>query len=279
MKKEFEFLNEVEMDFSKYEECKITEMERYKMKKSFKERKSKKSMRTAASTAACLAALLVFSQTSIAKAIVEQIIAIGHSEIIVETETDNDRVLVLPEEMIGQVFDDKGNELTELTADQEIIYNKDGEEIYISEEDGVFFIHSMDEDSYNADELEMHFTETKEMDEVLSFELKLPTYLPEGYDLVDLFGYKDEEGNVSTDYAVLIYGNGDKKFTIHERRDSEETSFVTGMTNVQEVEFAGTTAVYNDTEFHCTWDEVTVSVLGGKAISGNELLKIAKSME
>lgn len=137
----------------------------------------------------------------------------------------------------------------------------------------------MDEDNYNADESKIHFTEIDEMDEILSFGLKSPTYLPEGYDLVDLFGYRDEEGNVSKDFAVLVYGNGDKEITIHERRDSEETSFVTGMADAQEVELAGTTAVYNDTEFYCTWDGVTVSVLGGKAISGDELLKIAKSME
>ena len=36
MKKEFEFLNEVEMDFSKYEEASLSEMERVRMKQNLK---------------------------------------------------------------------------------------------------------------------------------------------------------------------------------------------------------------------------------------------------
>lgn len=279
MKKEFEFLNEVEMDFSEYEECDLTEMERFKMKRNFKDRKKKRSLRTAYSTAACLAALLVFSQTSIAKAIVNQIISIGHSEVIVESEEDSITVFTVPDELIGQIFDENGNELTELTADQETIFNSDGEEICLFEEDGEYQIGLRNQYGSELDDLVIHFSDVEELKEKLSFNLKVPTYLPDGYELVDAYGLTNEEGIFSPDYAILVYGNGDKEFTIHERRDCEENAFVTGITDAKEKEFHGETAVYNDTEFMCTWDGTTVSVLGGRAISGDEFLKVAESME
>ena len=120
MKKEFEFLNEVEMDFSKYEEASLSEMERVRMKQNLKKNSRnfqfRKNMTRAA---ACAAVLLAFSQTTFAKDIMEKIVSIGHSSVVIEEEQnpDMDYIYPIPEELIGQVFDENGNELSEVTGE------------------------------------------------------------------------------------------------------------------------------------------------------------------
>ena len=87
MKREYEFFNDVKMDFSEYEEVPFTEQERLTMKNNFKKSNktyhSRKRMMWAACLAACLA---ITSQTSFAKDLAEKIFSLGHALIIAETE-------------------------------------------------------------------------------------------------------------------------------------------------------------------------------------------------
>ena len=296
MKKEFEFLNEVEMDFSKYEEASLSEMERVRMKQNLKKNSRnfqfRKNMTRAA---ACAAVLLAFSQTTFAKDIMEKIVSIGHSSVVIEEEQnpDMDYIYPIPEELIGQVFDENGNELSEVTGETAKIYDKDGNEVMICSEnaDGsagdsdadsvTYYLERVDAMSKELDEDEdiCSFSSEAELAEVLCFDLKVPKTLPEGFSLVKAYGFKDENGEVSPDYAVLVYGNGEKEFSIHERRDSEETKFETGLSDAKVIDFDGVDAVYTDSEFECSWDGVTVSILGREAISGDEILDLAKAMK
>lgn len=296
MKKEFEFLNEVEMDFSKYEEASLSEMERVRMKQNLKKNSRnfqfRKNMTRAA---ACAAVLLAFSQTTFAKDIMEKIVSIGHSSVVIEEEQnpDMDYIYPIPEELIGQVFDVNGNELSEVTGETAKIYDKDGNEVMICSEnaDGsagdsdadsvTYYLERVDAMSKELDEDEdiCSFSSEAELAEVLCFDLKVPKTLPEGFSLVKAYGFKDENGEVSPDYAVLVYGNGEKEFSIHERRDSEETKFETGLSGAKVIDFDGVDAVYTDNEFDCSWDGVTVSILGREAVSGDEILDLAKAMK
>ena len=296
MKKEFEFLNEVEMDFSKYEEASLSEMERVRMKQNLKKNSRnfqfRKNMTRAA---ACAAVLLAFSQTTFAKDIMEKIVSIGHSSVVIEEEQnpDMDYIYPIPEELIGQVFDENGNELSEVTGETAKIYDKDGNEVMICSEnaDGsagdsdadsvTYYLERVDAMSKELDEDEdiCSFSSEAELAEVLCFDLKVPKTLPEGLSLVKAYGFKDENGEVSPDYAVLVYGNGEKEFSIHERRDSEETKFETGLSGAKVIDFDGVDAVYTDNEFDCSWDGVTVSILGREAVSGDEILDLAKAMK
>lgn len=296
MKKEFEFLNEVEMDFSKYEETSLTEMERGRMKQNLKKNGRKYHFRkNMTRIAACAAVLLAFSQTTFAKDIMEKIISIGHSSVVImeDQNPDMDYIYPIPEELIGQVFDENGNELTEVTGETAKIYDKDGNEVMIcsENEDGSaeyldvdsvsYCLKRVDEMSKELDEDEdiCSFASEAELAEALSFDLKVPKTLPEGFSLVKAYGFKDENGEVSPDYAVLVYGNGEKEFSIHERRDSEETKFETGLSDAKVIDFDGVDAVYTDSEFECSWDGVTVSILGREAVSGDEILDLAKAMK
>ena len=97
MKREYEFFNDVKMDFSEYEEVPFTEQERLTMKNNLKKSNkayySRKRMMWAAGLAACLA---ITSQTSFAKDLAEKIFSLGHASIIAETESNTDEVVTIP---------------------------------------------------------------------------------------------------------------------------------------------------------------------------------------
>lgn len=122
------------------------------------------------------------------------------------------------------------------------------------------------------------FDTAEELAAKLDFDLKIPQTLPEGYELVSAHGYGESEEEISGDYAVLTYGNNEKTFTIFERTDSGKTKYATDIQDVTEMDFGGSKAVYNDHTFICSWDGVTVNILGGDALTEEELLETAESM-
>ena len=286
MKREFEFLNDVNMDFSEYEEVPFTEQERLTMKKNLKQSNkayhSRKRMMRAAVLAACLA---VTSQTAFAKDLAEKIFSLGHSSIITETESDSAEVssVPVPAELKGQLFDADGKEMTELSSADTGYFNKDGDPVQInSVEDHDGTIHyslskySADDPLGDVDGV-IAFDSIDDLD--LSFDLKVPETLPDGFSLTKVYSFSDDDGHSSPDYAVLAYSDGNEGFTIHERRDSEDTQFVTSLPDPQEMDFHGSTAVYNHSEFYAAWDGTNISILGNDVLTGDALLKVAESMK
>ena len=285
MKREFEFLNDVNMDFSEYEEVPFTEQERLIMKKNLKKSnktyRSHKRMMWAAGMAACLA---VTSQTAFAKDLAEKIFSLGHSSIMIETESDSAEkaAVPVPDELKGQIFDADGKELTELSSDDPGYYDKDGNPVKINSVEGNDGKITYSISKYSADDPigdidgAVTFASVDDMD--LSFDLKVPETLPDGFSLTKVYGFSGEDGNASPDYAVLAYSNGKESFTIHERRDSEDTKFVTTLPDPQEMDFHGSTAVYNNSEFYAEWDGTTISILGNDVLTGDALLEVAESL-
>lgn len=286
MKREFEFLNDVNMDFSEYEEVPFTEQERLTMKKNLKQSnktyRSHKRMMWAAGLAACLA---VTSQTAFAKDLAEKIFSLGHSSIITETESDSAEVssVPVPDELKGQIFDADGKEMTELSSADPGYYDKDGNPVNINsvvDNDGNIH-YSISK--YSADDPLGDVDGVITLDSIddldLSFDLKVPETLPDGFSLTKVYSFSDEDGNASPDYAVLAYSDGKDSFTIHERLDSEDTQFVTSLPDPQEMDFHGSTAVYNDSEFYAAWDGTNISIIGNDVLTGDALLEVAESMK
>lgn len=286
MKREFEFLNDVNMDFSEYEEVPFTEQERLIMKKNLKQSnktyRSHKRMMWAAGMAACLA---VTSQTAFAKDLAEKIFSLGHSSIITETESDSTTLstVPVPDELEGQIFDADGKELTELSSADQGYYDKDGDPVkfHSVEGNGGKITYSISkysaEDPTDDVDYVITFTSIDDMD--LSFDLKVPETLPDGFSLTKVYGVEDEDGNASPDYASLTYSNGNDSFTIHERLDAEDTQFATALPDPQEMDFHGSTAVYNDTEFYAEWDGTIISISGNDVLTGDTLLEVAESLK
>lgn len=286
MKRKYEFLNDVKMDFSEYEEVPFTEMERQTMKHNFKKsNKTYHSRKRVMWAAACVACLAVTSQTAFARDLAEKIFSLGHSSIIAGTESTSDEVLTepIPEELQGKLFDKDGKELTELRSDIQEVYDKNGDQVIIcsKSQDGktTYSIEKYsDEDPLSTDDSVILVDSIDELEKNLSFDLKVPEELPDGFSLTKIYGVKDEDGSLSPDYAFLDYSDEENSFIIYEQPDKEETKFSTGLNDPKEMDFHGNTAIYNDSEFYASWDGTIISIMGNDTLTGEALLKVAESL-
>ena len=105
---EFDFLNDVKMDFSDYEIMNLSEMERNKMKNVNKPHK-KFSVGKVSALAACVALVVALSQTAMAKDFFSNIISsvsTGHN-LFVKTD-DSNMKMTLPDEVKGKFYDKDG---------------------------------------------------------------------------------------------------------------------------------------------------------------------------
>lgn len=283
MKNQYELLNEAWIDFSNYEEMPLSEQEREQMMKKFRQTsKRQRRKQHIMYAAACAASLALVSQTAFAKDLVNRIISIGNSSIVIyeEDQTEVSRLEKVPEELEGRVFDADGNMVSELTDGQKL-YNADGREVMITADTGNGEVtYSLNEAAEPAvSERTVVFSSEEELEENLSFDLKIPASLPEGYKLDTAYTYQDAAGNVSGDYAMLAYSNGSQTFYIHERRDSEETRYSDAWGGAKEMEFHDTTAAYDDHNFMCSWDGTIIDILGNQSLTGDALLEVANSLE
>lgn len=281
MKKQYDILNDARLDFSEYEEIPLTEQERAQIMKRIRKNIKKRNYTSRIMyTAACAASLLLVSQTSFAQDLLDRIITIGNSSIIVEETEQPDPAIVL-DALKGQIFDKDGNVLTELTGSEDGIYDAKGHEVMIVHEEGANGIeYSLKpiEAATAAKTNTIHFSSAEELGKNLSFDLRIPDYLPEGFSLETAYGYANENSELFLNYGVLIYTDGVHSFMIQERKDSEENRFAATITNAEEMEFHGTAAVYNENEFHCTLEGTITSIMGQNVLKGEELLKVAKSL-
>lgn len=294
MKNEFDYLNDVTVDFSEYEATELTELERAKMKKEvLKKAKHKARIGRYVSIAAVIAAVLIISQTAFAQNLVVNIIksfSTGHNTFVQIEEQEIPDTVPVPEQLKGQIYDKDGNVLTEIPRDADTIYDKDGNAVVISADthDGdsetefsLERIKGADEVP-ESDENTVIYTSAEELQSVLNFALKTPSYLPEGYSLLYVMGFRTSENSdeISGDYAVAAYSNGENKFTVHERIINDETRFTTDSSdNLREIDINGNTAVADSQMVSWETDGISVTLLGGSALRGDELIKVAESIE
>lgn len=294
MKNEFDYLNDVRVDFSWYEDIKLTEQECINMKKSVKERTGKRiSWKKCAVIAACVASMAILSQTALAQSFFANIIksvSTGHNTFI-QTE---DMEHPIPDELKGKLFDENGNPLDVIRdknvfdADGNAIDFKIMAEAFESTEEyqdaNVSVSVSSFDDDYIAksDEMSVVYNTQEELQKQLDFDLKVPEYLPEGYTFIYGEAYRMEENGdeVSGQYAMVAYGNGTDKFTIHERIINDETSYTTSSSGeIKEIEINGNKAVLDSSSIDWETDGVSVGIMGRGLITGDELIKMAESVK
>ena len=115
------------------------------------------------------------------------------------------------------------------------------------------------------------------------FNVKLPAYLPEGYEFEQAEFYKDNSGKVeNTKYAFLVFVNSEtgEKFFIDERKDCEETKYeMSANGRVEKIEINGVDAVMsNNKDVDWIYDGKLCSVMGNK-LSRDEVIKVAESIK
>ena len=271
MKNEYDYLNDVEMDFSVYGEEKLSEKEIRKMKRSAGNRKKSIAIAVAAAAVALTGTAFALGP---AGNIIRQL-STGHNTIV---QTDPNEKLELPERLQGKFFDENGTPLGALSQkDFDNIYDADGNklsksdyadiiaEVYGGEaevlENGEVKISLPDDKALDAHE--HSFADAGDAAAQASFDLKLPQALPDGYALDRVYTYTNDDGSYSGDYVTLEYKNGKDTIIIYERAVKDDTAFTASTDDeIREVDISGSAAVLEGSRI-ISWetdDKVSVSV-------------------
>ncbi len=282
MKNEYDYLNDVKMDFSVYNEEVLTEEEVYKM--SELKRKNKNIKKRLAIVGAA-AVLTVATGVAASEGYIDRIIktiSLGHSVIM---QTDHNSPHSLPDELIGKLYDSNGNVLTALRdSDFNSIYDKNGK--LLSQEELMKMFNEALGDNVNindADAAQMSYDTVEKAQNDVLFDIKSPLYMPNGYEFERAYTYKDNNGNISGYYITLEYKNAeDKIISVSERLLNEETAFeISTDGNIEEMTINGRkTAIIDDrTAGFETEDNVSINIATKGNVSKDELIRIAESME
>lgn len=290
MKSEFEYLNDVKMDFSIYESDVLTEKEKRKMKK-IADRKT--SLKKYVSVGVCAATVVALGITAYASGFIDNVIkfvSTGYNEFVLIDTTNMTKSV--PEEFKGLLFDENGNEINEFVGADMKLYDENGDLIddigkYLNEKGISEFVadnerieikpnNAKDDPLANAREMGYPvIDDINEIDGYLAFEAKLPEYLPEGFEFYGASAY-------GTDYLFVYYMNGANEYiAVHERIINEETAFSASVSkSIDEIMINGKKAVLLDGR-SIDWetDGISVGVNGRDVISKDELIKMAESIK
>ncbi len=286
MKNEYDYLNDVKMDFSLYEEEHISEEEVINMKKLIANSKKTKTKRYF--IAVCAAALTITCTAFAGEEYIDRIvktISTGHNFFY---QMDINASHELPDGLKGKVFDKNGNPLNKIReSDLNNMYDSNGNIIDNVELAKMYeeFLGGKAEisETYNADEAEKSYYTIDEIQNSIDFDIKLPEYIPEGYSFLRAYQFKDEDGSVSGLYANIEYKNDeDNKIFIHERLINDETAFESSTDGtIEEIEINGRKAVIQDDD-NIDWeteDNVSVGISTKGNITKEEMIKMAESVK
>lgn len=281
MKNEFDYLNEVSMDFSQYDIEELTDKERKRMKRANKKHTS--SVKLLSLSAAVIAAVLL-CQSALAGDLYGRIVksvSTGHNS-FTQIDMSGERAAI-PEEYKGYLYDKYGNVATIYTDDTEY-YDKHGNKIenvseYLSENiPSLKTGKSEQNDDPLQDARDLGYpviTDISKIDDYLCFKSLLPEYLPEGYNFYGASAYGNE-------YLFVYYKKGNDYIMLHERIINDETSFEDGTDGkLEEVKINGVDAVIVDRKY-IGWEQgnvfVEVNFCNTKQDKKSQLVKIAKSI-
>ena len=116
-----------------------------------------------------------------------------------------------------------------------------------------------------------------EINEMLSFDAKLPTYLPKGFEFMGAATAPDSKYYLSAYYKNEETG---KYFVIHERLLNDETAFSAGTDGtVEEISINGhKAALSNERNVDFEIDDISVGVSGRDALTKDEVIRVAESI-
>lgn len=289
MKNEFDYLNDVKMDFSLYGEETISEKEIKRMKQNIVNKsKNKTSRKKIYSLAACVAVVAI-AGTAFASGFVGNIIktvSTGYNNFI---QTDASAPQELPDGLKGKLFDKNGIALEYVTKDDmQNLYDENGQKIDAQQLEDMYSetlggeVKTSLAGEYNPDDAEKNYSSIDEAQNNSVFDIKVPEYLPEGYELSRVYTYTSDDGSTSGEYINLEYNNAKgKKITIFERAINEYTRFTSSTDGkIEELTINGCRAALMD-ENNINWeteDSVSVSIIAHD-ISKSELVKTAESVQ
>lgn len=213
-------------------------------------------------------------QPSFSQSIYQKIIDLGHIVGFISQPAKGP----LPEYLQGKLYNAQGEliDAYELMVGTEI-YNAAGERVYNIDQGGNLI--TVPEEDQEDDKLVVK--DVEQIQGYTSFEVKLPSYLPEGYQFDRAEFYREKEG-VSPDYVNIIFVQRDtgKTLFMQQRVASEDTAYsFDALEGLEKVEVGTSIGILSDDK-NLDWEYN--GVLYGLSTKGNisreEILRIGKSI-
>ena len=301
MKNEYDYLNDVKVDFSVYEEKPLSEKELNAMKKIVSKNKKPHWGRIAA-LAACVAVVAALSQTAFAKGLARELwfkivskVSTGHNEFYSVEFSDKDmpaeyNILFdadgspIPHDEdydpAATYYDADGNVITDVQAylNEKVkeLFPEDYEHVDISLSANTVTdtLTHLEENGYTVDRGE---NAAENAAKHMIFKPLLPEKLPEGYSLNGAAYFSD-----SGKYLTLIYTNAEgKELVVFERFMDEETAFAAGYDGtVEETRVNGhVAALSNGTTIDWEAGDVSVGLHTGGNLGKEQIIEMAESFK
>ncbi|WP_049895116.1 DUF4367 domain-containing protein [Paenibacillus antibioticophila] len=206
-------------------------------------------------------------------------LSLGYIE-IQQVEPEN---IPVPYELQGKIFDEHGNALTQMSVSDQKVYTADGEEI-AGYSDGVIITkQDAERDLKDIGMTTIH--DAAKLNDYTNFEVKVPAYLPEGYQFERAEQYNNDDGLPAPEYINLYYRNTQgQELKLFQREASEETAYgLSTESRVEEIEINGQpAALIGDSSIDWQSDGVLYSLAAdktGQSLNKEELIKIAESIK
>lgn len=241
--------------------------------------------KTGIAVASLLIISTILSQTTFAKEVLDNIIktiSLGHFSAV--QYNDNQEEYIIPDSLKGKIFDKNGNAIEKITKDfgYDGVYTKDGEKIanWNAADGSVTTEKQEKEEEEKAKENTLTITDSSKVNGYTCFEVKLPSYLPDGYKFEKAEFYK--EGEDHDKYATVYFKNQNTSKEIYmQQRFACETTKGDLATDdkIESIKINGADAVLEG-EHNIDWeDNNIVYYLSCKDINKDEVIKIAESIK
>ncbi|MBZ9633918.1 DUF4367 domain-containing protein [Clostridium sp. FP1] len=248
-------------------------------------KKSNKLKKTAIAVAAICIVSVSLMQTSFAQDIADKIIrtiSLGHIS-VVQMEPSKTKEVKLPDEFKGKVFDEHGKSVEVIKVENaKELYTAKGEKI-ANMQDGKIITVAEYEKIRKEEVVEVK--DSTKLNEYTCFDVKIPTFLPEGYkfDRAEVYKEENETKVKNSKYIDLYFTKKETgKFIFMQQRFPDETTKCASGSDgtIEEIKINGVNAVISD-DRNIDWEtKNAVYMLSGRGgITKSELIKIAESIK
>ncbi|GIO44426.1 DUF4367 domain-containing protein [Paenibacillus apis] len=210
-------------------------------------------------------------------------LSLGYIEIQqVEPQLEGENISV-PYELQGKIFDEHGNALTQMSVSTQKVYTADGEEIEEYRDGVIITKQDAERDLNEIGMTTIH--DAAKLNDHTNFEVKVPAYLPEGYQFERAEQYNNDDGLPAPEYINLYYRNTQgQELKLFQREASEETAYgLSTESRVEEIEINGQpAALIGNSSIDWQSDGVLYSLAAdktGQSLNKEELIKIAESIK
>ncbi|MBU3215981.1 DUF4367 domain-containing protein [Clostridium estertheticum] len=252
-------------------------------------KKSNKFKKTAIAVAAICIVSVSVMQTSFAQEIADKVIktiSLGHISVM-QMEPSKIKEMRLTDEYKGKVFDKQGKQVQVVTQDNyNELYTAKGEKIANMQGGKITTVAEQEKMDKESKDAVVEVKDSSKLNYYTCFDVKLPTFLPEGYkfDRAKFYKEKNETKVENSKYIELYFTNEKtgKSISMQQRFPDETTKGELSTDGtIEKTKINGVNAVISD-DRNIDWETKNAIYFlsaGKGGITKNELIKIAESIK